>query len=140
MLNQTGVNKVSFGAPEKPILVDERNSTSFSVVVDATGVSADSDGNKIIKAGTPMYGSLEARNTAFVVATQTAAAGDNPASNNATCLLLHDVDVTGLTGGATRNAQVLVFGFVDLNKLDTAVQSMITAEVKANLRMIQFVK
>lgn len=131
MLNQTGVYKESY-TNRKTILVDELNSTAFSVVVNATGVSADDEGKKIIKAGTPVYGSLEARDTAFTVS---GASGATPVG-----LILHDVDVTGLKTGETRNSQVVVFGFVDLKKLDTDVQTKITASVKTALRMIQFVK
>lgn len=67
MLNQTGVETRSFGAPEKTILVDPLNSTAVSVIVANTGVNADSEGKKIIKAGQPVYGSLQARNTPFIV-------------------------------------------------------------------------
>lgn len=131
MLNQTGVVKESYGNI-KTILVDELNSTSFSCVVSDAGVTAGTDGSKIIKAGTPIYGSLEDRDTAFTVSGEV---GATPVG-----LILHDVDVTGLQTGETRNSQVLVFGFVDLKKLDTDVQAMITASVKSALRMIQFVK
>ena len=135
MLNQTGFTTVS-GTTRKIILVDEKNSTAISCKVANTGVSADSAGKKIVKAGTPLNGDFTARNTAFTVAVQTAAAGDNPASNNANCILLHDVDVTD----GTKNAQAVIFGTIDLNKLDSSVQSMITAEAKAGMKMIQFIK
>lgn len=129
MLNQTGVKTVS-GTTRKTILVDEKNSTAFSIVVDATGISAGADGKKIIKAGTPLTGSLQARGTAWVKGT----------SSNAKGILLHDVDVTGLESGETKNAQVVVFGFIDVNKLDADVQAMIDSDLEAKLKMIQFVK
>lgn len=129
MLNQSTISTVE-GATRKTILVDELNSTAFSCKVANTGISADSDGKKIVKAGTPISGSLEARGTAFVKASTTEGV------SNATGILLHDVDVTD----GTKNAQVVVFGFIDLNKLDSAVQELVTAEVKTALRMIQFVK
>lgn len=135
MLNQTEFKTVS-GGTRKIILVDEKNSTAVSCKVANTGISADSDGKKIAKAGTPLAGDLTARNTAFVVATQTEASGDIPANNNATCVLLHDVDVTD----GTKNAQAIIFGTIDLSKLETDVQSKITAEAKAALKMIQFIK
>ena len=124
------------GGTRKIILVDEKNSTAISCKVANTGVSADSDGKKIVKAGTPLNGDFTARGTAFTVAVQTDAAGDNPASNNANCILLHEVDVTS----GTQNAQAVIFGTIDLNKLDSSVQSMITAEAKAGMKMIQFIK
>ncbi len=129
MLNQSTISTVE-GTTRKTILVDELNSTAFSCKVANTGISADSDGKKIVKAGTPISGSLEARGTAFVKASTTEGV------SNATGILLHDVDVTD----GTKNAQVVVFGFIDLNKLETSVQSLITSEVKTALKMIQFVK
>lgn len=125
MLNQTGVKTVS-GVTRKTILVDELNSTAFSCMVSNAGVSADSEGKKIVKAGTPVKGSLKDRDTAFEVA----GSSDTPVG-----LILHDVDVTS----GTKNSQVLVFGFVDLNKVDADVQSLITP-VESALKMIQFVK
>lgn len=129
MLNQSSVVTVE-GTTRKTILVDELNSTAFSCKVANTGVSADSDGKKIVKAGTPISGDLTARGTAFVKASTTEGV------SNATGILLHDVDVTD----GTKNAQVVVFGFIDLTKLDADVQALITAPVKSALKMVQFVK
>lgn len=130
MLNQTEFKKIS-GSTRKTILVDENNSTAFSCVVSNTGVTADSNGKKIIKAGTPVTGSLTARNTAFTLATT----DSTSKVNNAVGVILHDVDVTN--GNA--NSQVVVFGFIDISKLDSSVKTLITDDVKAALRMIQFV-
>lgn len=127
MLNQTGVRKESFST-RKTILVDELNSTAFSIVVDDTGVT-DVDGKKILKAGTPLKGDLKDRNSAWKKETT---------SPNG--ILLHDVDVTGLNSGETRNAQVVVFGFIDVTKCESDVQSMLTSTVESALKMIQFVK
>lgn len=59
-------------------------------------------------------------------------AGTSPVdgTNNAVGVLLHDVDVTA--GDA--NATLLLFGFVDLNKLDTTTATSITGAVKAALK------
>ena len=129
MLNQSTI-KTESAATRKTILVDELNSTAFSCMVANTGISADSDGKKIVKAGTPLSGNLEARGTAFTKASTTEGV------SNAVGILLHDVDVTD----GTKNAQVVVFGFIDLNKLESDVQALITSNVKAALKMIQFVK
>jgi len=135
MLNQSTI-VTETGATRKTILVDELNSTAFSCKVANTGISADSDGKKIVKAGTPLAGNLTARGTAFVKATTTPGAEGALGTSNAVGILLHDVDVTS----GTKNAQVVVFGFIDLNKLESDVQLLIDAETKAALRMIQFVK
>lgn len=127
MLNQTGVETRNYGAPEKTILVDPLNSTAVSIVVANTGITADAEGKKIIKAGTPVYGSLQARNTAFTIS---GAASAKPAG-----VILHDVDVTA--GNA--NSQIVIFGTIDVSKVDaTTATTLIAAE--ANLKMIQLVK
>ena len=135
MLNQTEFKTVTAGT-RKTILVDEPNSTAFSCMVANTGISADDDGKKIVKAGTPLAGDLTVRGTAFVKATTTPGEQGALGSSNAVGILLHDVDVTS----GTKNAQVVVFGFIDLNKLESDVQALIDAETKAALKMIQFVK
>ena len=127
MLNQTGVTTNSYGYGEKRILVDENNSTAFSCVVANTGITADSEGKKIIKAGTPLYGSLTARNTAFTIS---GAEGAKPVG-----VALHDVDVTA--GNA--NSQVLVAGFIDISKVDSSVVSALTS-AEANLKLITLVQ
>ena len=135
MLNQTGV-KVTHGTTRKTILVDEMNSTALSCMVANTGVTADTTGKKIVKAGTPLAGSLLARGTAFTVAKDTTGSDGAPTTSDAVGILLHDVDVTA----GTANAQVVIFGFIDVNKLDSDVVTKLTDAAKSNLKMIQFVK
>lgn len=125
MLNQTGVEKKDYGN-RKQILVDEPNSSAISCLISNTGVTADSDGKKIVKAGTPVYGSLMARNTAMTV---------SGAENAKPCgVILHDVDVTN----GTANSQVVYFGTIDVSKLDTATATKLKA-VEASLKMITLV-
>lgn len=135
MLNQTGV-KTTHGTTRKTILVDELNSTALSCMVANTGVTADSTGKKIVKAGTPLAGSLLARGTAFTVAKDTAGSDGAPTTSDAVGILLHDVDVTA----GTANAQVVIFGFIDVSKLDSDVVTKLTDAAKSNMKMIQFVK
>ena len=97
---------------------------SVGILAANTGVSADSEGKKILKAGTPMAGSLEARGTAFVKASTTEGV------SNAVGVLLHDVDVTA----GNENATLLIFGFVDLNKVDTTTAALVTSAVKTALK------
>lgn len=114
----------------KSILWAPETAVAVPCVVDNTGVSAGSDGKKMLMAGTPLSGDLTARNTAFKKAATSGTA------SNAVGLLLHTVDVTN----GKQNATVLVSGLVDLNKLDSATAALITAEVKAALPRITFVK
>lgn len=113
--------------PRNPniITVADTVAVSFGAVVANTGVTADTNGKKIIKAGTPVAGDLTARNTAFTKSTT------NPVG-----VVLHDVDVTA----GNENATVLVFGFVDIDKLDSDVVEGLTSEVKAALPKITFIK
>lgn len=117
MLNNPKIVKKTYGNT-KSFIVDSPNSTALSCKVADTGVTAGSDGKKIVKMGTPVKGSLTARNTALTVD----AAGSAPVG-----LIVHDVDVTD----GTANSQVLVFGTIDVSKVDSAVKTMIeTAAAK----------
>ena len=122
MLNKTGVTKVVGTAPVQ-ILFNVQNQFSVGIKVDDANYVTE-NGHKIVKAGTPLSGNLEARETAFVKATTSSG------SSNAVGILLHDVDVTE---GDT-NGTLLIWGFVDLNKLDTATTALITTEVKTALK------
>lgn len=210
MLNQSGITKVS-GTTRKTILIAPELAFSLSCKVANTGVNAGEDGRKIVKAGTPLYGSLLERNTEFTTSTTggeaakatasvptgqagvtaatvvaatfgaavggisdrytfiaavdesttwklegetvdlatygitptgTAANGDKitviytPAvSADPVGILLHDVDVTA----GTANAQFVIFGFVDLSKLEDSVRALLTSEMKEKLPKITFV-
>lgn len=123
-LNQTGITKETFVTPNS-ILAAPEMAVAFSVVVNNTGVSADASGKKIIKAGTPLTGSFEARNTPFTVAT-----------TGATAVALHDIDVTS----GTANGTALAMGVVNLNAVDTATQALLTTEIKNAFKHILFVK
>ena len=106
------------------ILFNTDPQVSVGVLVGNTGITAGADGRKIVKAGTPLTGSLEARGTAFAKASTTEGV------SNAVGVLLHDVDVTA----GAENGTLLIFGFVDLNKVDTTTAALIDAATKAALK------
>ena len=106
------------------ILFNTDPQVSVGILAANTGVTAGADGRKILKAGTPMTGSLEARGTAFTKASTTEGV------SNAVGVLLHDVDVTA----GNENATLLIFGFVDLNKVDTTTAALVTTAVKTALK------
>lgn len=127
MLNQTGIKKTS-ATTRKTILIAPELAFSLSCKVANTGVEAGEDGKKIVKAGTPLAGSLLERDTEFTVFTVTSdedvsTVGEGEETpvvgeeETPVGILLHDVDVTA----GTANAQVVVFGFVDVSKLDEDV-------------------
>lgn len=120
MLNRSGIIKETAVAPSQ-ILFNVQNQMSVGVIVDKAVGTAGEDGKKIVKAGTPLNGDLTARGTAFVAAKDT--------SNPAVGVLLHDVDVT--EGNA--NGTLLIWGFVNLNRMDSTTAGLITATRKTEL-------
>lgn len=122
-------NKVvstTYGAPEKHILIaNDSYMVTLPGIIKATGVQAGSDGKKVVKAGTPLYGNIEKRDTGFTIS----------GTGNPVCVLMHDVDVTA----GDENGTIVIAGCVDLLKLDSSVRTAI-ASVKANLPRIIFVE
>nr|DAM68056.1 MAG TPA: hypothetical protein [Caudoviricetes sp.] len=104
MLNKSGIIKEDYATP-KQILADP--SLQFSV---GCLVPADI---KNTKAGTPIYVDLSNINVACKKVDNTA--------TFANAVLLHDVDVSN---GQT-NGTALIFGFVDLSKVDTTTQGLL---------------
>ena len=130
MLNNTGITKTSYNDVPQ-ILIAPELAFSMGIVVDETCGTVDSTtGRKIAKAGTPVTGSLDDR-----VSTPFTKAQTTTGNSNAVGILLHDVDLTK----GDNNGAILVFGFVNTNRLDTATKALITAEVKAALPKITFV-
>lgn len=122
MLNRDGVRKYSYYS-RKQILANVEFQESVGCIVPQTmGVDVTGNGKtiKLAKAGTPVHINLE--NINEVVKEPTEAAGSDPAiPMNA--VLLHDVDVTD---GAA-NGTALIFGFVNLNRLEDDVKTKIAS-------------
>lgn len=134
MFNKTGITKTTGAAPVQ-ILFDVQNQVSVSIVVD-DGYSVTRNGRKIVPAGTPLSGNLTARTTAFVKAVDNTAESGASNGKPATGVLLHDVDVTE---GDT-NGTLLIWGFVDLNKIDNTTVALITATRQSEMPSIKFLK
>lgn len=120
MFNRPGIKKETLAAPQQ-ILFNVQNQMSVPILVDKTMASVTVDGRKIVKAGTPLNGDLTARGTAFKAAVDTTA----PAVG----VLLHDVDITDNNANGT----LLIWGFVNLDRLDSATAAKITATRKTEL-------
>lgn len=122
MFNKDGVKNTKYGAPVQ-ILANVEHQYSVgcrvpqSLGTDVTGVG------KIAKAGTPVY--IDLSNLQTPVAASAAASGDNPAVV-ANAVLLHNVDVTD----GTKNGTALIWGFVNVNRLESDVQALVTAGTK----------
>lgn len=124
MLNKTGIVKTTGAAPVQ-ILFNVQNQVAVSIKVskNVTGTVTE-NGRKILKAGTPLNGDLTARGTAFVnAADNTDSLGQSPNGKPAVGILLHDVDVTN----ADANASLLIWGFVNLSRVDSTTVAKITA-------------
>lgn len=120
MFNRSGIKKETLAAPQQ-ILFNVQNQMSVPILVDKSMASVTVDGRKVVKAGTPLSGDLTARGTAFK------AAADSTAP--AVGVLLHDVDITDNNASGT----LLIWGFVNLDRLDSATASKITATRKTEL-------
>lgn len=127
MLNRDGVQKTTL-ASSRQILANVGLQSSVGCIVPSTlGVAVGT--KKIAKAGTPIRVDLMNLQTA-------AQAANGEIAMNA--VLLHDVDVTA--GNA--NGTALVFGFVNVNRVETDVAAKIaTATGNANAsKLLTFMK
>lgn len=122
MFNRSGVSKNTYAA-SKQILANVENQVSVGCIVpqslgEAVGV------HKIVKAGTPIKIDLMNLNSVAQAANGTVALN---------AVLLHDVDVT--LGNA--NGTALIFGFVNVNRVDATVAAAITTALGASGRSTQ---
>lgn len=118
MLNRDGISTTTYGAP-KQILANVQLQSSVGCIVDKTlGVAVGT--RKIVKAGTPIninLMNLQAK------CKKVAAAGSGTSAVPMNAVLLHDVDVTN----SDANGTALVFGFVNVNRVESDVATAITA-------------
>lgn len=132
MLNQTGIKKSSYVSTNQ-ILFNTDPFVAVSIIVDDTlGVTDPATGRKLVKAGTPLAGDLTKRETAFGAVHEASAS----VASDAKGILLHDVDVT--TGDA--NGTLLIFGFVNVDRIDATVMAKNDEYVKEALKGIYFLK
>lgn len=111
MLNRSGVSKDTLTAPVQ-ILANVDLQASVGCIV-TQGIGATVGAKKIAKAGTPIKIDLTNLQTPATKA---------DASTAFNAVLLHDVDVTA--GNA--NGTALIFGFVNINRVESDVASAIT--------------
>ena len=127
MFNRDGVKNTKYGAPVQ-ILANVELQSSVGCIVPKT-LGATVGNKKIVKAGTPIKVDLMNLQTA-------AAKADGTTAMNA--VVLHDVDVTD--GNA--NGTALIFGFVNVNRVDSDVATAIATAVGATgaSKQITFMK
>lgn len=120
------VIKETYGVDKHILIANNSYMVTLPAQVTNTGVDADADGKKILKAGTPLAGDITKRDTAFTKTN----------GNTARAILLHDVDVTA---GAS-NATIILAGCVDLLKIDSTTKELITSDVKGAVPNVIFVE
>lgn len=118
---------------EADILISPNKATRIGCVVSKSGVSIDSDGKYVVKAGTPLYGADVGMNRE--VALTVASAGSDTTAQG----VLYK-DVVFADGESTANGVLVIVGTVDYLKLDATVQALITTAVKTALPSVHFVK
>ena len=126
--NKTGVKREVFNDVAQILLDPALKYTMGIVVADDVGTNDPSTGRKVVKAGTPLTGNLYASTTPFTAA--------NTDGSDAVGVLLHDVDVTA--GDA--NGEIVIFGFINMNRIDTTTQAKINTAIQGKLSMIKFIK
>lgn len=127
MLNKSGITKTSYMSVRQILANVEHQFAVGCVVPQSLGVAVGS--KQIAKAGTPIKIDL---NNLQSDATK----ADGSTAMNA--VLLHDVDVTA----GKANGTALLFGFVNINRCDSDVQSAISTAAGATgiSPLITFVK
>ena len=123
MLNQTGVKKETLTSPTQ-ILANVDMQYSVGCIIPASMQSTANDGaRKVVKAGTPLKIDLSNLQTAAAAPTTDPATASGETASDMNAVLLHDVDVTD--GNA--NGTALIFGFVNLNRVDTTTAAKLKA-------------
>lgn len=127
MLNRSGISKSTFTAPKQILANVELQSSVGCIVPQSLGVAVGTQ--KIAKAGTPIKIDLNNLQTAVQAATGSVALN---------AVLLHDVDVTA----GSANGTALIFGFVNVNRVESDVATLITTAAAASGRspLITFMK
>lgn len=115
MLNRDGIRNTKYGKPVQ-ILANIELQYSVGCRVPKTLAEDVGDGLMIAKAGTPITIDLTDTSKNVVAATTTCNA-----------VLLHNVDFTHVKENGAANGTALVFGFVNLNRVESDVATKLAA-------------
>lgn len=126
-LNQTGFTSQSAITRSQWLFADGL-AVAINVKVSGEGITADSNGKKIIKSGMPLAGDLKNTNQPFKFSI-------NP-DEIVGILRSDDVDVTK----GVANAAILIFGFVDKSMMEQEVQNVISTGIEEHLPKITFIR
>lgn len=117
-----GIKKTDYGNVDQILIAPDLSFAMSCVVSNSLGVAVGS--RKVVKAGMPLTGTLG-----------TATAMTEGSESNAVGILQHDVDVTD----GDNNGSVLIFGFVNMNRIDETTRGKLTTNVQNKLNKITFV-
>lgn len=120
MFNRDGVKNTKYGAPVQILMNVELQLSVGCRVPQSLGTDVAGIG-KIAKAGTPIHVDMGDLQTEV-------------STSEPNAVLLHNVDVTD----GTKNGTALIFGFVNINRLESDVQAKVTAGTK--IGDVQFLK
>lgn len=115
MFNQSGITNNKMSAATQILANVELQMSVGCVVTNALAATIGTGSRKIVKAGTPVK--IDFNNLASVPAVDGGTNGFN-------AIILHDVDVTN----GNQNATALIFGFVNLNRIDTITSAKLTSQ------------
>lgn len=119
MFNNDGVKNAKYGAPVQILANVELQESVGCRVPKTMGVQVGD--RLIVKAGTPIH--VDFTNLQTPVTAPTEGSATN-------AVLLHNVDVTDAAVGGSKNGTALIFGFVNVNRLESDVKAKVTAGVK----------
>lgn len=122
MLNRSGITKTAYGNMNQILANVELQASVGCIVPQSMGTAVD--GKKIAKAGTPI--NIDLVNLNVAVKAPAASSEEGGAATPMNAVLLHDVDVTN----GDSNGTALYLGVVNLNRLESDVQTAITAAEK----------
>lgn len=113
MLVQSGIKKETALSPRQILFATEPQMT--------VGIQLKADATGVVKAGTPVTGDLTERNVPFTVSAAADVVG----------VILHDVKVEDASKPV--NSECLIFGFVDVAKVEEDVAALYTETIKTAL-------
>lgn len=126
MFNNSGIKK-TVGYNTTQILFDVDNQKSVGVVVASANKTEGEavNGHTILRAGTPLTGNLTTRETGFTKA--------NVDGSDVVGILLHDVDLGPVGSETNANGTLLIWGFVNLERVGSKATGLLVDAVKKGL-------
>ena len=115
MLNRDGIITKKYGAPVQ-ILANVELQYSVGCFVPKTMAEDVEGGLKVVKAGTPIV--IDLKDTSKNV---------EAATGTCNAVLLHNVDFTHVKEGGSVNGTALIFGYVNLNRVEGDVATKLNA-------------